>query len=99
MEIRERRLYKAYGTFEDYCRERWQMNRQRASQLITAAEVSKILDTAELPTPRTDSVARELRPVMRPESTEKVEEVWAEVVEEHAPPVTPTPRSTKSNWE
>jgi len=73
MEIRERRLYReTHPTFEDYCRDRWGLNRSRASQLIEAAQVSKILDTP----PKRDSQARELAPLKdRPEA---VREVWAE---------------------
>lgn len=54
--IRDGKLYQGEGfkSFEAYCRERWEMSRPRAYQLIGAAEVtenlSKILDTATLPT-------------------------------------------------
>lgn len=38
--IREQRLYRAeYATFEDYCRERWALERRRAYQLMDAATV------------------------------------------------------------
>lgn len=38
--IRDKRLYRAeFGTFEDYCRDRWGFNDRRASQLIQAASV------------------------------------------------------------
>ncbi len=44
-QIRERRLYReTHDTFEAYCQERWSFNRQRASQLIQASEMSRILD-------------------------------------------------------
>jgi hypothetical protein len=37
MAIREGKLYRAkYGTFEDYCRKKWKMSRQRAYQLCAA---------------------------------------------------------------
>lgn len=40
LSIRDKRLYRAdYSTFEDYCRERWQMSRIRAYQLMEAAGV------------------------------------------------------------
>src|SRR6185369_5668665 len=39
-EIRESRLYRiSYATFEDYCKERWQMSRFYAHRLIDAAQV------------------------------------------------------------
>lgn len=45
-EIREQRLYRAtYDTFEDYCRERWQMRRDYANKLISASEVMGNLNT------------------------------------------------------
>jgi hypothetical protein len=38
--IRDGRLYRGeWGTFEEYCRERWGFTRMHASRLITAAEV------------------------------------------------------------
>lgn len=40
LEIRDSRLYRqTFGTFEEYCRDRWGFTRMRASQLISAAEV------------------------------------------------------------
>lgn len=42
--IRDERLYRAtHGTFEDYCRERWQMDRTYAHRLTQAAEVVGML--------------------------------------------------------
>lgn len=38
LEIRDSRLYKAhYTTFEDYCRERWQLTRRHSNRLVAAA--------------------------------------------------------------
>lgn len=40
-EIRDFRLYRSdYTTFEDYCRKKWGWQRQRAYELIAAAEVA-----------------------------------------------------------
>ena len=40
LELRDGRLYRTtHGTFDDYCRERWQMTSRRALQLIEAAAV------------------------------------------------------------
>lgn len=42
--IRDGRLYRAeFGTFEDYCRERWGISRSRAYRLIDASEVAEDL--------------------------------------------------------
>jgi ParB family chromosome partitioning protein len=45
MTIRDARLYReSHATFEDYCRDRWAMNRGHANRLIQAAEVISNLD-------------------------------------------------------
>ena len=45
-EIHDEQLYKAdYSSFEDYCKERWNWSKQRAYQLISAAEVAKNVST------------------------------------------------------
>lgn len=77
-EIRDSRLYKAsHGTFEEYCRERWNFSDRRASQFIEAASViPKILGTG-LPAPTVESQARALAAVPEPERAE----VWREAVE------------------
>jgi hypothetical protein len=55
--IRDERLYKTtHKSFERYCQERWEFSRQRASQLILAAEQSTDVDTFE-----NESQAREAR--------------------------------------
>lgn len=39
MEIKQRRLYRGeFASFEDYCRNRWNMRRAHAYRLIGAAE-------------------------------------------------------------
>lgn len=77
MEIRDARLYRqSHGTFEDYCRARWALARNRAYQLIEAADVSKILDIP----PTVESQARELAPLKgEPES---MAAAWSEAVEQ-----------------
>ena len=60
-EIRDSRLYRhlGFGTFQDYCRERWRMSRVHAHRVIEAAAVAENL----LPmgnTPRNERQAREL---------------------------------------
>ena len=58
-EIREQRLYREhYDSFEVYCRTRFNFNRQRASQLIKAAEVSRILDTPPVRASHAEALAR-----------------------------------------
>lgn len=63
MAIRDSRLYRAnHRNFEDYCRERWNMTRMRASQLIGAAEVVANVNHGlqPLPPPNNERQAREL---------------------------------------
>ncbi|HCO02541.1 MAG TPA: hypothetical protein DIT48_04100 [Actinobacteria bacterium] len=79
LEIRDRQLYReaGFGTFDGYCRERWEWSVTRAYQLMDAATVAKAL-TPTVPTvpnggivsttvdiPATESQARELVPVLR----------------------------------
>lgn len=77
--IRDGRLYRAeFGTFEDYCQERWGFTRMRASQLISAAEaVGNIAVNNCLQFPATESQAR---PLTRLEPDQQ-REAWARVVE------------------
>lgn len=79
MVIRSQRLYReTHASFDTYCRERWQINKQRASQLEESArivgliEASKILDAL----PANDSQARALNGV--PDAD--VPAVWQEAV-------------------
>lgn len=62
LEIRDARLYRSeFGTFEDYCRERWNFTGRRAHQLIASAEVVRELETGTIVhLPTTESQAREL---------------------------------------
>ena len=61
--IRDKRLYRtSAATFEDYCRDRWDMGRSYANRLIRAADVAKDLvpmGTKDL----TERQARELAPL------------------------------------
>lgn len=75
--IRDRKLYRAeHGTFEDYCKQRWQISRTRAYELMSAATVvSAIADTARTP-PANEAQARELGRVPEPQRAE----VWGETL-------------------
>jgi hypothetical protein len=55
-DIRDARLYRAtHGTFEEYCRTKWNMTDRRARQLMDASEIGTIV-----PQITTESQAREL---------------------------------------
>lgn len=80
LEIRDSRLYRqTFGTFEDYCRERWGFNSSRARQLIGAAETVRNLESVTTVTlfPATESQAR---PLTRLEP-EQQREAWQRAVE------------------
>jgi len=82
--IRDERLYRAtHRTFEAYCRERWQLGRKRAYDLIGAASVAAELSPMGDTQPSSERVARELAP-LRGEPTQ-LREAWSEVVEKHGP--------------
>lgn len=63
MKIRDSKLYRVYGTFEQYCRERWNITRIHAFRLIEASEVVKNVEMLPIGNnilPRTESQARPL---------------------------------------
>lgn len=77
--IREKRLYRLeFGTFEDYCRDRWGMEKSQTYRLIDAAKViDNISPIGEL-LPKTESQARPLTQ-LQPEAQR---EAWREVVQQ-----------------
>jgi hypothetical protein len=62
VEIRDSRLYRAtHATFEDYCRERWKMDRTYAHRIIAGAKLAdEMLPIGNIPT---EAAARELAKV------------------------------------
>lgn len=85
MTIRDKRLYRAeFGTFEDYCRERWGMVASRARQMIGAAQVVGNVESVTMVTPSSE---RQARPLTRLEPEIQCE-VWAEVVHENGEDIT-----------
>ncbi len=80
--IRDRKLYRqASPTFEAYCRERWDLSRPRAYQLIDAAQVVETVSTVVDIVPMNEAQARPLATL----PAEQQQEVWREAVET-APP-------------
>jgi hypothetical protein len=85
--IRDKRLYRReFKTFEDYCKQKWAISRQRVYQLIDASNVINHLSTmVDIPTSE-----RQVRPLTSLEP-EIQKEVWKEVVkqsEETRQPIT-----------
>jgi hypothetical protein len=76
--IRDQHLYRgSYTTFEDYCRQRWDLSRPRAYQLIDAAQVIDTVSTIVDIVPVNEAQARALTTL----PTEQQREVWREAVE------------------
>lgn len=83
LEVRDSRLYRAeYGTFEEYCRERWGMGRAHVYRMMDGAEVAAILSPIG-DTPTTESQARELAPLR--DDPEEMREVWQEASKDGKP--------------
>jgi hypothetical protein len=78
MQIRDNKLYREiYGTFEEYCKEKWGFTKSRANQLISASEVADNLTTVvvkEIP-------ERQLRPLTRIKDPAEQREVYQKAVE------------------
>lgn len=75
--IRHDKLYrKTYGTFEDYCRERWGMTDRRARQLMSAATAVSSLGSGTI-VPITESQVRPLSG-LKPEQQQLA---WSKAVE------------------
>jgi hypothetical protein len=80
--IRDRRLYRgAYSTFEDYCRQRWDLSRPYAYQLMEASAVVENVSAIADIVPVNEAQARPLTTL----PAEQQREVWREAVET-APP-------------
>jgi hypothetical protein len=77
MAIRDRRLYReTHGSFEDYCRQRWDMGKSYSRMVMKSAEVCQNLSTM-VDTPQTE---RQVRPLtlLKPEQQS---EAWTEAVQ------------------
>lgn len=77
--IREKRLYRLeFGTFEDYCLDRWGMKRRQAYRFIDASVVVANVSNWTQNLPQTESQARPLTQ-LQPEAQR---EAWKEVVQQ-----------------
>ena len=75
--IRDERLYReSYGTFEDYLRQRWDLSRPYAYQLIDAAQVVDAVSATADIVPVNEAQARPLTRL----APEQQAEVWQEAV-------------------
>ncbi len=77
--IRDGKLYRVgYGTFEDYCRQRWGIARRTAYQLVDAAEVYGNVRNCAQTLPANEAQAR---PLVMLRDPEQQREAWRESVE------------------
>lgn len=85
LELYERGAHKAlgYSSWGAYYETEFGESGNYGYRLLKSAQVMDQLPIGNSQ-PKTEAVARELVPVLR-EDPERVEEVWAEVVEEHGP--------------
>lgn len=93
--IRDGRLYReTHGTFDDYCRERWDMSKTNANRLIAAASVlhniEKVKESKDIAEHLTESAVRPLTG-LTPAQQQKV---IRKVVEKAPPPVAGRSRVT-----
>lgn len=76
--IRDSRLYReTHATFEDYCRERWDMSHQHADRLIGSSNVIEVLTPIGVK-PANEAQAR---PLTKLETPEQQQEAWQKAVE------------------
>ena len=76
--IRSHRLYRTYGTFEQYCSQRWEMSRRAAYQLIDAAAVVDNVRNCAQIFPANEAQAR---PLAKLETKEQQQQAWLYAVE------------------
>ena len=82
---RDGELWKAkYKTFDNYCKARWDIQRQHAHRLVDAADVVGQMSPVDgnTPIPTHERQVRPLCQLARPEDRAKA---WAEAVENHGP--------------
>ena len=78
MEIRDSRLYRIeYGTFEEYCKTKWDISTRQANRLIGASETVTTLGPMG-PAPKTES---QTRPLTKLKDPEQQREAWQKILE------------------
>jgi hypothetical protein len=85
-EIKESGQYieAGYDTFEAYCRDRWDMERNTAYVQIEAARVVGVLDRdRDHGLPTSQKAVRPLIPVLNSDGPDAVRNAWTQIVERH----------------
>lgn len=82
LKIRDSRLYReTHDTFEEYCRDRWDMTRDYAYKLIGSSEVVDNLENVDHGIQIKPTTERQARPLTKLETPEQQREVWEMAVE------------------
>jgi hypothetical protein len=90
MEIRDSRLYRLeYGTFEEYCKSKWDISRVQAHRLIGAGQVVAVLPMGNKPT-----TERQARPLVG-KPVEVQQAAWQKAVDA-SPTGQPTAREVEA---
>jgi hypothetical protein len=77
--IRDSKLYReTYSTFEDYCKDRWDMSRPRAYQLIDS---SIAIDSVSTMVDKKPINERQTRPLTKLKTPEQQQAAWKTVIE------------------
>lgn len=82
--IRDGKKYKAlgYGNFEEYVSKRWDMSRERARQLMNAADIASVLPTkVGILAPASERQVRPLAPLAK-RDPDAARDAWAEAAEQ-----------------
>ena len=78
--IRDARLYRdTHGTFEDYCREKWDISKPYATQFIQAAKVTENLVAIATIRPSNEAQVRPLTD--KSLNADQQREAWTDAVE------------------
>jgi len=78
-EINERKLYRqTHATFADYCRQRWNMHRSRAYQLMNASKTAERIVSTNVDIPKPESEGQ-IRPLSQL-APERQAEAWQRAV-------------------
>jgi len=80
VEIRDSRLYREeYGTFEEYCRDRWELSIRYANKLMLATKTMDSLQSTPIGVLPANEA--QVRPLTKLETAEAQQEAWETVVE------------------
>ena len=84
MLIRDKRLYRSeFGTFENYCNEKWDLTRQHVNRLVKTSQVVSNLEPLGSK-PQTETHARPLTKL----EPELQQEAWQETINRHGSEIT-----------